>query len=407
MAIRHLYVHVPFCPTVCPFCSFEVTERRGGLVAGYLDRIAVEAEALAAQYPHRLETIYIGGGTPSHLRDAELARLFGTIRGAFGDAAVGAAAEVTMEVHPATASRRRLERWIELGVNRFSVGVQSFDDAVLDRLGRGHSAAVGRRALELALEVASDAGSTADGLPNVRVAMDVMTAIEAQDPAADLAAAAASGVDHISAYTLTIEPGTPFAAREVEVDPEAEGRALDAASEVLGAAGLVRYEVSNHARRGHESRHNLAYWDNAWWSSLGPGASSHLPPSDADLGVDCDLVAIRRTSAALGPWLDGHPGEVDPRDTEGYVIDGVLAGLRRVTGVDLVELGSKVGLGRDEVESRWGPAVEEVDVKRWVTVERSGGALSLVPTSAGMLVLDQVAAAFLSPLSGSRPGWGG
>jgi len=388
--IRHLYVHVPFCPTVCPFCSFEVTERRAGLVDEYLRRIRAEAGELAATYPHRLDTIYFGGGTPSHLRDAELGELVGIIRDAFGWAS-----EVNFEVHPTTASRARLERWVELGFTRLSVGVESLDDAVLARLGRGHGADVARRALELTLDVAASAGSDADGVPRVRVSADVMTAIDGQDVAGDLAAVAASGVDHVSAYTLTIEAGTPFAERGVEVDPEAEAAALDAASEVLGVAGLSRYEVSNHARPGHECRHNLAYWDNAWWSSLGPGASSHLPPTEAQRESAPSVVAVRRSSSGLPAWLAGEEGELDYRDAEGYVVDGVLAGLRRPSGVDLGRLGERVGLGSDAIEARWGPAIGEVVTSGWATVECAGDSVTIVPTAAGTAVLDQVAAAFL------------
>lgn len=388
--IRHLYVHVPFCPTVCPFCSFEVTERRAGLVDACLRRLEGEAEELGATYPHRLDTLYFGGGTPSHLRDGELETLMATVRGA-----VGWADEVTLEVHPATVSRARLERWIELGVTRLSVGVESVDDNVLATLGRGHDGHLARRALDLALDVASAAGTDERGMPRVGVSADVMTAIDGQDVRRDLGAVAATGVDHVSAYTLTVEPGTPFAQRGVVVDPDAEAAALDAADEVLGAAGLRRYEVSNHARPGHECRHNLAYWDNAWWSALGPGASSHLPPTDADLDAHPSAVAVRATTPDLARWLTAEECERDPRDAEGYVADGVLAGLRRLAGVDLAELGSRVGLSGAEVVERWGGAVEEVEGKGWVTVRREDGRLEVRPTSVGMVVLDQVASTFL------------
>ncbi len=156
-------------------------------------------------------------------------------------------------------------RWVDLGFTRLSVGVESTDDAVLARLGRSHDAASGMRAVEAALT------------SGLEVSVDVMTAIEGQDVAADLARVAAEGVDHVSAYVLTIEDGTPFARDRVRVDSDAEVGALDAAETVLGTAGLRRYEVSNHARPGHECRHNLAYWDNRCWLGLGPGAHGHEP----------------------------------------------------------------------------------------------------------------------------------
>ncbi len=363
-SIEHCYVHVPFCPTICPFCSFEVLERRAGAVDAYLDRL--DAECAATTETHDvspLRTLYVGGGTPSYLRSDEFARLAAIIRGRFGWAP-----EVTLEVHPATASRDRFAAWSDLGVTRFSVGVQSFDDDVLARLGRNHDASAGERCVEWA----QDTGRA--------VSLDLIVAVDGQQVGVDLERAVDTGVDHVSTYTLTIEPGTPFARDGVEVDATGEHDAIVAASEVLGAAGLARYEVSNHARPGSECRHNQAYWDGAWWLGVGPGASAHLPrPGVAG--------AIRRVNAPFDSWLAGSPGEIDELDPSDVAHELVVAGLRRVEGVDLDEVTARTGV----VDPSWADAVDLHVASGLLT--RSGRRIAATP--AGLLHLDAVTATFL------------
>lgn len=323
--VAHLYVHVPFCPTVCPFCSFEVAERAPGLVEAWLDRLDAEAAAAVdAVEMAPLRTVYLGGGTPSYLRAREFERMVGIVRRRFGWAP-----EVTLEVHPSTVSADRVALWVEAGVTRLSLGVESFDDRVLSWLGRPYDGSSAREALATVLTVAGG---------RALVSVDVMTAAPGQDVRADLLAAAANGVDHVSAYVVTVEEGTPFHRDGVEIDEERAAEAFGAAEEVLSAAGYSRYEVSNHARPGASCAHNLAYWDNGWWLGLGPGASSHLP---SDLA---DAVAVRTRAASLHRWLAGDPAGREVRTAGGYVDDAVLAGLRRTAGVDLAEVGERVEL---------------------------------------------------------------
>jgi oxygen-independent coproporphyrinogen-3 oxidase len=364
--VEHAYVHVPFCPTICPFCSFEVRERRGGAVDAYLTRLGSEIEAALARCEVELRTIYLGGGTPSYLRDDELRRLCDVLR----DRLVWATDEVTLEVHPSTATPDRVQRWVDLGITRLSVGVESPDDAVLARLGRSHDGATAMRALELAL------GS------GLEVSADVMTAIDGQAVARDLARVAATGVPHVSAYVLTIEEGTPFARDRVEVDPEAELAALDAADDVLGSAGLRRYEVSNHARPGHECRHNLAYWENRCWLGLGPGAHGHEPAATPD------ALTVRRAGRRFDEWLSGVEPELDPRTPEGWLTDAMIAGLRRTGGVDLSDLSRRCGL---DAGVTFADAIDEVTRAGLATLDDT----RLLATPAGFRVLDQVAAAFV------------
>lgn len=232
-----LYLHVPFCPQVCPYCDFHKMRRHEGLVARYLARIEAEAAALAARYPGPLRTLYLGGGTPSHLREDELARVLDALRLGWGGLG---RLETTLEADPGTFDAERAARWRDAGVTRLSIGAQSTDDATLRRLGRQHDGAQALRAIDQAL---------AAGL---QVSADVITAVPGQDARHDLEAIAASGAQHVSVYTLTIEPHTPFAQRGVQVDEERAADDFELAEAVLTAHGLARYEVSNHALPGFE-----------------------------------------------------------------------------------------------------------------------------------------------------------
>ncbi|MEA3218170.1 MAG: hypothetical protein QOJ19_4326 [Acidimicrobiia bacterium] len=372
--VRHAYVHVPFCPTICPFCDFHVLERRGGVVADYLrglDRDAAETVERLGLPADGLETIYLGGGTPSHLRDAELGRLVEIIRRRLG----WAGSEATIEVHPSTVSRSRVQLWAELGFTRVSVGLQSTDDEVLRFLGRPHDAATGLAALDLVLEA---------GL--FEVSADLITAVPRQDVEADLRAVAGRGVDHLSAYTLTIEPGTPFARDGVEVDAEMERLALRLAGEVGTEFGLARYEVSNHARPGAESDHNLGYWRNRWYLGLGPSAAAYEPAGrDQD---DGSVRGWRRTQPVLAKWLVGEPAErlaVTGRDV---VAEGMLVGLRLAEGVDVAGLSAQAGLDAWQVV---GDEVDGLVARGWL--ERNGSVVRV--TEEGFPFLDQVAERFV------------
>ncbi len=334
--MRHLYLHVPFCPTICPYCDFHVVRRGPGLVERYLERLAAEAAALYARRPEPLATLYLGGGTPSYLRDRELARLFAALPWPLAPGS-----EVTLEANPGTLSPARLAQLRALGVNRLSLGVQSFQDPVLARLGRAHKARGALRTVEEALHA------------GLRVSVDLILGLPGQDVKADLETAAALGAGHVSAYTLQIEPGTPFALAGLEPDPDREAAAFATARAVLGRAGLARYEVSNFARPGEEARHNLAYWRLAEWGGLGPAASAHFY-TPAGPGV-----TERRTNPPLPRWAAGEP---PVRETIGpleHVKEGLMMGLRLREGVDLTALEHQSGLAH--LERALAPAAERLE----------------------------------------------
>ncbi len=376
--IEHLYVHVPFCPTICPYCDFHVLERRAGTVEAYLRELKRDAAQLEAQYGsryggHALKTLYLGGGTPSFLRDAELEELVGIIKTHFGWASY----EATLEVNPGTVSPARVALWRDLGFTRASVGVQSTQDEVLKFLGRTHDA---RQALS-ALELLVSAG--------FEVSADLITAVPGQNLERDLRAVGATGLNHISCYTLTVEPGTPFYRQGVTVKEEDETRALELAEPVLQAYGLERYEVSNHAKPGFQSRHNLAYWQNRFYFGLGAGAAGHYPaPETHFAGAATDVIAERRTNPHLSGWLEGGRGEVEPVTRVDFVTDALFNGLRLKRGVDMADISARAGLdARVHFADAFSSGVE----KGWL--EWDGDTVRTTP--AGLWVLNRVVTEFL------------
>jgi oxygen-independent coproporphyrinogen III oxidase len=273
---RHLYLHVPFCLRRCGYCDFAVTATRRPPVDGWLAAVAAELDCRARSglvtLPLRPETVYVGGGTPSLLGAHAMARLR-TVLERF--ATWSPAPEWTVEANPESFTADLARDWLAAGINRVSIGVQTFHDPALRWMGRLHGGDGARSAVVAARDA---------GLANVSI--DLIFGLPAhlgRDWAADLDRAVALEPDHVSLYGLTAEPGTPLG-RSVEAGSERlageERYAAEylLAADRLSAAGLRHYEVSNFARPGAESRHNQAYWRNRAYLGLGPGAHSFLPP---------------------------------------------------------------------------------------------------------------------------------
>ncbi len=349
--IESLYVHVPFCPTICPYCDFQVVRRFGGVVEAYLEGLQNEAQALYQTYPEPLQTLYFGGGTPSFLRGGELEQLFAALPWDFQTA------EVTLEANPGTLNKERLALLKGLGVNRLSIGVQSFQDSVLKSLGRAH----GRRGALQAVGLAQEAG--------FRASVDLILGLPGQNFEQDLLEAAALGVGHVSAYTLQVEPGTPFEARKVRLDEDLEAMAFERAEEILGQAGLIRYEVSNFAKPGQESRHNRVYWWAGFWGALGPGAAGHYPKlveGRRSKVEGQDIYSVRATNPPLPRWLNGEaPGieEISPLE---HAKEALMLGLRLREGVDVGEIEYRTGL---ELWSALSATVERLEAQGLLHVQ--------------------------------------
>lgn len=363
MPVRSLYVHVPFCPSVCPYCDFHKMLRHEGLVARYLERLERELTELAERHGGPLDTLYLGGGTPSHLRDGELERVFAALEGFGGPGR----RETTLEADPLTFDEDRLRLFASLGVTRLSIGLQSTQDRVLAFLGRLHDGAQGLAAVEAAV---------AGGL---RVNVDVMTAIAGQDLELDLERVVRAGARHVSVYSLTVEPHTPFALRGVEVDEDLDAEAFELAAAVLARAGFRRYEVSNHAVPGEESLHNLVYWRGEHYLGAGPSASSHLPGGDG--------FGVRLRNPPIKGWLAGEPPEVDVLTADDVVLERLMTGLRTLEGVDLAALEATTGYAVEAGAARW---LEDCLGHGLLALE--GRRLTATPT--GLARLDAVLRAF-------------
>ena len=259
-----LYIHMPWCVRKCPYCDFNSHERSGPLPESeYVERLLADLEALLPSvWGRRLTSIFIGGGTPSLFSPASIDTLLAGVRARI---AVEPGAEITLEANPGTVEAGRFRAFREAGVNRLSIGVQSFDERMLQQLGRIHSAEEARRAIAGALAA----------FDNVNI--DLMYGLPGQDMAmarADIDEGAACGVPHLSAYQLTIEPNTAFHRQPPQLPAHDEAADMQVMVEgTLARAGLEHYETSAFARRGHRCRHNLNYWQ--FGDYLGIGAGAH------------------------------------------------------------------------------------------------------------------------------------
>jgi putative oxygen-independent coproporphyrinogen III oxidase len=335
---KALYLHVPFCPQVCPYCDFHKMRRSAGLVEAYVTRVQAEAAALAARWPGALATVYLGGGTPSHLTDPELDAVLDAIRVGWGGLGFE---ETTLEADPLTFDAARSAGWRARGVTRLSIGVQSTQDDVLRFLGRGHRGDDGLAAVTTAL---------ASGLD---VSADVITAVPGGDAERDLRAVAGTGAGHVSVYTLTVEAHTPFARRGVTVDDDRAADDFDLAQTVLAQYGFERYEVSNHARPGFRARHNPVYWRGDACIALGPGAAGLEPPGPEDAP---ETVAVRVQNPTIKGWLRGDPSERTPVDGVEFALERLMTGLRTLDGVDLADVRAVTGV---DVATRFARPLDE------------------------------------------------
>ena len=262
-----LYVHIPWCLRKCPYCDFNSHEKRGELPEReYVDALVADLEAtLPKVWGRRVHTIFIGGGTPSLFAPEAIDRLLVAVRTRLP---VDPAAEVTMEANPGTFEADRFRGYRDAGVNRLSVGVQSFSDAKLAAIGRVHGADEARRALEHALAL----------FPTVNA--DLMYALPGQsidDAVADVREAVSIGVPHVSAYHLTLEPDTHFHRFPPTLPGEDAAADMQLAIEdALAAGGLEHYETSAFARPGHRARHNVNYWTFGDYLGLGAGAHAKI-----------------------------------------------------------------------------------------------------------------------------------
>jgi oxygen-independent coproporphyrinogen-3 oxidase len=365
--VRHIYVHVPFCARRCVYCDFAIAVRRSipsERFAGAIERELRTRRAGGAWDEAPVETVYFGGGTPSLLAPQALADVLAQLKAGGGASFVGR--EVTLEANPDDVTEPVAATWVEAGVNRVSLGVQSFDQRILEWMHRTHSADATGRAVRI-LRAAGVANLSLDlifGLPthlHGDFARDVDRALELEP-------------NHLSVYGLTVEPGTPLgrwvARGRTRPAHEAQyEREFLLADERLTAAGFEHYEVSNYARPGYRAGHNAAYWQGAAYTGLGPSAHSHTG-HERSWNVR-DWAQYEKT---LLRGCDPTEGR-ELLTVEQQRLERLYLGLRTADGVD----GALVKGGH-----RWEAALEQ----GWAEVK--GGRARLTP--AGWLRLDELVA---------------
>lgn len=364
---RHLYIHVPFCVRRCGYCDFAVTAMREPPVQAWLGAVAGEL-ALRQQRDGwttlELETIYVGGGTPSLLGAGAMAGLRDVLRRfARWDATV----EWTAEANPESFDEALARDWVDAGVNRVTLGAQTFHEPALHWMGRLHGADGPARAL---------AAAASAGIDNVSI--DLIFGLPSRlgrDWDADLRRTIALAPAHVSLYGLTAEAGTPLGRRVGEgrerlADEETYEQEYLLAAELLGAAGYEHYEVSNFARPGRGSRHNRAYWDHRPYIGIGPGAHSFMPPVRSWNVRDW---AEYRQRLERG---DGVEESREVLDAGAVALEAVWLGLRSDRGL----AASALSAGQRETVRAWTAA-------GWAEVREETVRL----TAGGWLLLDRLA----------------
>lgn len=334
------YIHVPFCRHRCGYCNFTVLAGRDDLTLAYLD--ALEKELSWLGQPRPVETLFIGGGTPTHLSIAELRRLLEIVA---NHHPLQTGGEFSVEANPADISAEKIGLLAEHGVNRLSLGAQSFDEAKLRLLERDHDAAIIRRAVELARPAIES------------VSLDLIFGCPGETPSSwkrDLAKSLELAPQHVSTYGLTFERGTSFFSRRArgdlrEVDDEPWRAMYAEAIDSLTAAGFEHYEVSNFARPGRRCRHNETYWLGGEYFAAGPGAARYVAGRRE--------MNHRSTTNWLHKVLRGESpvAEAEELSPEDRARERLVFGLRRLEGVLLPEFARRTGFDARELA---GPAIE-------------------------------------------------
>jgi oxygen-independent coproporphyrinogen-3 oxidase len=368
-----LYVHIPWCVRKCPYCDFNSHERNEPLPEReYVARLIADLEALLPLvWGRRLISVFIGGGTPSLFSPAAIDELLSAVRARM---VLEPGAEITLEANPGTVEAARFRGFRDAGVNRISLGVQSFDDGLLTALGRIHSAAEARRGVEAALA----------SFDNVNI--DLMYGLPGQTlemARADIREALACGTPHLSAYQLTIEPNTAFYRRPPPL-PEHDTCAdmQLTVEEALRSAGYQHYETSGFARPGHRCRHNLNYWE--FGDYLGIGAGAHGKVSFADRVTRHERIKQPREYLAAA---DSVAKEIVVPPAE-LPFEFMLNALRLIEGFPLALFQERTGLPitliARELEQAEQRGLIERDVQR------------VRPTERGRLFLNELLALFVT-----------
>ena len=384
-----LYVHLPWCLRKCPYCDFNShgfdTARDALPESRYLDALVADLDAaLPLVWGRRVSSVFIGGGTPSLFSPGAIDRLLADVRARLP---LEPGAEITLEANPGTFERDRFRAFRAAGVTRLSVGVQSFDDAMLARLGRAHDSAQARAAV-------AEAAAVFDTFN-----LDLMYALPGQTLAhleRELDTALGFAPPHLSIYHLTVEPNTAFARQPPPdlPDDDTAGAMLDRVVERTGAAGLQRYEVSAFARPGHRCGHNLNYWQFGDYLGIGAGAHGKLSFAHRVLRQVRWRDPATYMERALSGAAVSNEHEVARRDLP---FEFAMNALRLRDGIALTTFCERTGLPLSAIEA---PLAE---AERRGLVVRGGTPEVVAPTARGLDFLSDLQALFLPDEPAARP----
>ena len=376
MTGQAIYIHWPFCVSKCPYCDFNSHVRDSIDEDRWRDALRREIVGWRERFSGEVTSIFFGGGTPSLMTPSTVEAVLGEVDQSFG---IAAGCEITLEANPSTVEAERFRGFRAAGVNRLSLGVQSFDDSALRFLGRAHDASTALSAIETARH-------TFD-----RFSFDLIYALPEQTEAewrAQLDRALDIAHGHLSLYQLTIEPNTGFAGavRRGAWAPMDDDRAadfFDLTQSLCEAAGLPAYETSNHAAPGQQSLHNLAYWRYGSWIGVGPGAHGRPVQPDGERFATSNHKKPERWLEAIE--ADGQATEdFQPLSAAERAEESILMGLRLAEGIDLDRIGRETGLAPDQIID---PEATSAFVEQGL-IERSASHLKVLP--AGRLLLNAI-----------------
>ena len=388
-----LYVHIPFCVRKCAYCDFlsfpsEECER-----ASYVDALLKEIKGQKDKFKdYVVTTVFLGGGTPSLLREDDTARIFHALKESFD---ISRNAEITMEVNPGTVTAKKAAAWKLCGVNRLSIGLQSADDEELQMLGRIHTFQEFLDTWKIVREA---------GFDNVNI--DLISAIPGQTLESwekTLRTAAGLAPEHLSAYSLIIEEGTPFykmygeesgtagaedaSNRQLPLpDEDTEREIYKITEQILNRYGYHRYEISNYAKEGYECRHNLGYWERKEYLGLGLGASSLV--NEQRFRNTADMERYLKLFGTDGSKSGEVYEETEVLSAQEQMEEFMFLGLRKMKGISGTEFEKTFGRTLDEV---YGDTLDKL--QRQGLIERAGDELRL--TERGIDVSNYVFAEFL------------
>ncbi len=393
-----IYIHIPFCVRKCLYCDFLSAPAHDGGMENYVNLLLREIEEQSIFYgDHRVVSIFLGGGTPSLLPAGETGRILERVRDRF---AVAEDAEITIECNPGTVTAEKLANYITHGINRLSIGLQSTEDEELKRIGRIHD-------YDTFLETYRRAREA--GFGNINI--DLMAGLPGQSIESyrkTLERVVSLAPEHISAYSLILEEGTPLYVNRKSYtfpDEDEDREMYELTEKVLGQAGFWRYEISNYAREGRECRHNMVYWRRGDYAGFGLGASSMVgnvrwknPDGQADYEAYVErMTAVDESRGVYSEEAQAERAarmtiagacEVQPLTVQEQMEEFMFLGLRLTEGVDLGEFRQYFGKSADEI---YGKQIRTFTGQR--LMEREGERLRLTPR--GIDVSNTVFAAFL------------